>query len=509
MSYALRDLSKSKIFLFCLIIFISGIAVASFLPSQFIKHDLFWFSGAVFSLAASFIFWSKFKIRAPALFGLFLFLAFWRYSLSIPNNAPDKVSFYNGKETTLTGKIVNEPEVDTDKTRLVVEAEKIKNFPAQGKILVTTGLYPEFSFGDQAELKCKLKKPESENFPYDRYLARYDIYSVCYYPKIISIVGFSQARGGGWRDSFYNFIFKVKNIARTQIEAGLSEPEAGLARGFILGDLKNIDSELSRKFAQIGISHIVAISGENITIVVGIIMALCLGIGLNRKSSFYLSTFFLILYIILVGAPASAMRAGLMGFLVIWALYLGRLNKIVNAFALAAAIMLFFNPKLLRDDIGFQLSFLALISIAYVYPIFKTWFEKIKIPELFGIREGLAITVAAQIMTLPVTIYNFGQISLIAIFANLFVLWTLPPLMAVLPISILASFLFKNFEFLVFFPARLLLNYVIKVAEYFSRVPFASAEANSDSVFFWAVYYALIFIFVFYLNKKRMKASST
>jgi competence protein ComEC len=137
-----------------------------------------------------------------------------------------------------------------------------------------------------------------------------------------------------------------------------------------------------------------------------------LAIGLSRKQAFYLAVLLLVIFIILVGVPASAMRAGLMGFFVLWALKLGRLNKITNAIILAGAIMLLINPKLLRYDIGFQLSFLAILGLIYFYPLINDWMIKIKMPKLKGGREIFSMTIAAQVFTLPITAYNFSTVSL-------------------------------------------------------------------------------------------------
>ncbi len=487
MSYENINLSKSKIFLICCLVFIFGIAVASFLPLGLIQSDLSWFAGIAAGAAVLILFWKNKIIRIAALAGLFLFLGIWRYSVGLPKNTPDKIWHYNGQVVTVIGTVSNEPDVRRKNVKYTVETQDFASLQhgyrdntvetrsnaslrVNGKILITANLYPRYSYGDELKISCELKKPEPFNgFSYDRYLARYDVYSICYYPKIELL----NSGKGNW---LYENIFKIKNKFRGIIDYGLSEPESSLARAIILGDKKGIPDDLRDKFSKTGISHIMAISGMHISILAGLFMIILLGAGLWRKHAFYFSAVFLFIYIMLIGLPASAMRAGLMGFLVLWALNLGRLNKLVNSLVLAAAILLFINPKLLRGDIGFQLSFLAVLGISLVYPALKK-----RLPELprqlgsFGeiIRDMFIITIAAQIFTLPIIALNFSQISVIAPVTNLLVIWILPFLMMAVLAALFLSSIFPGISFLFFLPSKLLLKYIIITVEFLDKIPYA------------------------------------
>ncbi|MBA3047673.1 ComEC family competence protein [Patescibacteria group bacterium] len=531
-------MAKSKIFLICCFAFIAGVAIASFAPVKIIQNDLWWFAAMAVCGVAVILFrrvkneGAPMSIGAPSffvlLFGLFLFLGIWRYSLSLPVDDPSKIWHYNGQTVAAMGVVNNEPDDREKSKKLEVRSKKLKilqdsqsskgdwNF-VSGKILVTTNLYPRYNYGDELELICNLQAPERFNgFDYDRYLARYDIYSVCYYPaitpspspaaavaregsKIVSLGFKTQA------NNFYKKIFNVKNKFRAIINFGLGEPEASLAKAIFLGDKKSMPDDLRDKFSQAGISHIAAISGMHISILAGLVMAIFLGIGMARKQAFWLSSLFLLFYILLIGLPASAMRAGLMGFLFLWAMRLGRLNKITNALVLAAAALLVLNPKLLRDDIGFQLSFLAVIGIIYFYPILNNFFDKFKIPKLKGVRDIFNITIAAQITTLPIIALNFSQVSLIAPISNLLILWTLPLLITVGIAAIFLSLLFPCVGFLFFLPAGLFLKYIIIIAEQSVKLPYAYVEVN----YLWRgwaiVYYGIVGWAIFKYKKYATK----
>lgn len=495
-------MTKSKIFLGCCLIFIFGVALASFLPASIFANDLAWFLGVVLFLMIVIVFWQTETVRVIALLGLFLFFSFWRFSLSLAEDAPDKIWHYNGQEMKIIGLVAGERD-ERDKTARYVIRVQGADFSGQmkeisGKILLTAGLFPSYDYGDRLEMVCGLEAPSAVNFPYDRYLARYDIYSLCNYAKI-------NLLSGGHGNFFYAKIFKIKNIIRERINRGLKEPEAGLASGFILGDLKAIDKNLSQDFSRAGLSHIVAVSGANISILSGIVMSLCVFWGLGRKLSFYVASASLVAYIILVGLPASAMRAGVMGFLILWALYLGRINKMENALALAASLMLVINPKLLRDDIGFQLSFLALLGLVYVYPLLNYFFASIRISGIFKMRETVAMTMAAQILTLPVIIYNFSQASLVAIISNVLVLWTLPVLMVIFPVVLLIAFIIRPIDFVIFLIPDMILRYIIFITKWSVKLPYAYVEINFYGAWLiWIIYY-LFWIGVIVRYKKLIK----
>jgi len=506
---------KSKIFLICCISFIIGIVVASFVQIKFIENDLLWFVEIVVLIVLTILFWSNKKIRLIALIGLFLFLAIWRYSISLPQNIPNKIWYYNNQVLEITGAIGNEPDIRAQNQKLELNVEEIaisKEFkqnriPVTGKILITAKLYPVYNYGDKLKIVCELLLPTMFNgFAYDRYLARYDIFSVCYYPKI-------EYLDSGNGNKIYSYIFNFKNKLRAYIDYGLIEPEASLARAIILGDKKSIPQDLRDKFSQAGISHIVAISGMHISILSAIVMGMLLGAGLARKYAFYIATIFLLTYIALIGLPASAMRAGIMGFLVLWALKLGRLNKITNSLVLSAVILLLINPKLLRDDIGFQLSFLAVLGIISFYPIFEKFSNKLLeiLPKnklylkfLNPIFSIFNITTAAQIFLLPIIALNFSQVSIIAPISNLLILWVLPILMFAIIIAIILSALFPYFSLLFFAPAFFLLKYIIITTELLVEVPYSYAKVYYIW-FGWIIIYYIVVILSWVLYRKYEK----
>jgi competence protein ComEC len=303
----------------------------------------------------------------------------------------------------------------------------------------------------------------------------------------------------------YEKILAVKNKLRQAIDYGLTEPEAGLARAIMLGDRRGVEQDWLNKFSKTGTTHIMAISGMNITILSALVMNFLIFSGLWRRQAFYGALVILGLYLLLIGLPPSAARAGVMGFLVILALHLGRLNKLSNSLFFAAAFLLFLNPKLLRDDAGFQLSFLAVLGIGWFYPILGKWTEKINNRFLKATADGLNITIAAQVFTLPLIAFSFSTVSLISPLANILILWTMAALMIAILAAFVPAIMFPGIAFLFFLPAGLLIKYTLIIVDIFSKVPYASL--NIDYLWpNWAVWIILYYGLVLYVILKSQKA---
>ena len=166
------------------------------------------------------------------------------------------------------------------------------------------------------------------------------------------------------------------------------------------------------------------------------------------------------------------MRAAIMGGLLILARHEGRNYRITNAIIFAGAVMLFFNPYLLRYDAGFQLSFLATFGLVYLLPYFEKWFAGL--PNFLSFRDNLAATLSAQIATFPVIFFSFGSVSLIAPLANVLILPFIPLTMLFGFLAGIVGFVSLNLTYIFVFPAWFLLSYQIWLVKLLSLLPFAS-----------------------------------
>lgn len=437
--------------------------------------------------------------------GLIFIFGVWRFMISAPETNSNQLQFYNDQPeaTVFEGIVVAEPDIREDRIKLTVLAEKIyldkdHTIKAKGKILVTVPRFPKYNYGDKLKITCLIKTPaEFDDFSYKNYLAKSDIYSVCYHPKIERL---SSNHGS----TFLGALLFVKDKFKDTIGQILPEPHASFLSGMLLGIKKGIPQNLKDAFNFTGTSHIIVISGLHITIIAGLLMYFAQGVlFLPRRYAFWFAVLGLLFFIALTGARPSAIRAGIMGGLVLLAMYSGRLSDVKNAILFAACIMLLINPKVLRFDIGFQLSFLATIGIVYLSPYFENILKFI--PKIAKFRDAAMMTLSAQILTAPVILYNFERLSLIAPVANILIL---PLIQVTMVLGFFAGFLGIFWLILgkiVACIVWLLLSYEIFVVEWLAKIPYASLEIKKIWPGWILVYYIGIAILFWYLQKRETK----
>ena len=272
----------------------------------------------------------------------------------------------------------------------------------------------------------------------------------------------------------------------------------------VLGNRSEISPEVLESFNLTGTRHIIAISGLHITIITVMLMYLLLAIGINRNKAFYLAVLAMAFFVIMIGLPPSAVRAAVMGGLVLLAVKVGRLNSSLNAIVFAAAAMLIINPDLLRHSVGFQLSFAAVLGIIYLFPILEKYSEKIIKSDLAAyrfVRSVILITLSAQIATLPILINSFENLSLSSILANVLIL-------PIVPAIILGSFLAMAgggvsllLGQIISWPIWLMVTYQIKIIEYLAGCSWSAISIKIFPAWAFGIYYFLLAGFIWRKGK--------
>ena len=504
-------MSKSQVFLFLCLSFILGV----FLLSLKDLPQLLWLGILILGVMAATIWWGRHsKIVVIGFCLMMLAAGAWRY-LSTYDVDNSIRQFNDQGKITLTGVISEEPDVRSDNIKYKVAGRQYelmgKPFVGVGTILVVAKKYPAYQYGDKIAIVGKLQTPKSsEDFDYQKYLAKDDIYSIVYYPEI-------ELAGSGQSNWLMTKLLVVKNKFKDSISRTLSEPQGAFLGGLLLGEKRGLPPDLMVSFSRTGTTHIIALSGYNITIIAVALMALFNFFLVRRQISFWLSVGIIVLFVLVTGAAASAVRAAVMGILVLLAQQVGRLYQIRNALVLAGAIMVYLNPRVLVWDLGFQLSFAATLGLVYILPILQKWFipdedekkfvygqvnAKAFVKSLKSVKLILATTLAAQIAVLPLLVINFGQLSLIAPLANLLIL----PL---IPITMFFGFMAATLGIFwvvagqtLGWLAWLFLTYEIKITEWLATIPLAAVE------FRWSwlgggIYYAILIWLIWRLNKKQ------
>ena len=445
-----------------------------------------------------------------------LFLGAWRTAVAVPDFDSSHISAHNDtfRIATLTGVVSDYPDVRDDYIGLHVESESVRYSESEtpllihGDALVRANRFSSFSYGDRIEALGILETPpEFEDFSYRDYLSRQDIFSLMTNASATTI-----AAGEG--NPILHLLFGLRQRALETLYSIFPDPEASLLAGILLGIESGISSETRDAFNDTSTTHIIAISGFNITILAALVISLT-GRTLGMRRGAIVAAIVIALYTILVGADAAVVRAAIMGGLALFARFLGRLTLALASLSAAAIAMTLANPNVLWD-VGFQLSFAATLGLVLYAEPLKEWFvgfasrwmETAQANRLSApVGEFILFTFAAQITTLPLMAYHFQRLSLVSFVANPIVLPAQPPLMILGGLAMLAGMIWLPFgQFLAWlawpFPA-----FTIRVVDLFAAVPSAALDLGPISFPALLAMYVLLFGVTILLRERRPTSS--
>ena len=493
-------MNKSKIFFLLSLSFIGGIFGASFYYPRII-NNFYVFAILILALILLFTFYKNKKVYLIVSVMLFFLLGVWLTTSRLERiiNLSQEKHNFSGEVT-----ITKEPEIKDRMQKIVVvkkgalSAQLGHLEPKQGeKFLITTNAYAVYNYGDKLKVSCNLEIPENiEGFDYRMYLAKDNIFYLCKNPKM-------ELLANNQGSKTYTVILKIKNKLQEKIIMLLPSPQSGLLIGLILGGDDQLSKETQDNFSKTGLTHIVAVSGYNVTIVAEYLMLLGIFLGLWRKQAFWFAIVGIFLFVVMTGFPASAVRAGVMGGLILWAMKNGRLASAQNSIIFSAGVMLLWNPLLLRWDVGFQLSFLATLGIVYFYPSIEKY--AIKKQGISFFNEILFLTLSAQIFVLPIILTNFQKLSIISPLANLAVLPIIPLIMLLGFLMVLVSFVFQPLAIILAWLTFAPLKYETTVIEWMANLKFSSVEVLNFS-WMWVVgWYIILIGLLFFSNQTRQK----
>lgn len=483
------------------------------------EPDLLWYHRVIFSLYTILFIFSILhlfikKITVSFYSGsLFLLgMVFLGWILQWKTHPNVETTHFSHFETDALTGIVSEEPVHTDgylRFRFTVKSgvAKFDQFPVKGMLLVylrrDSNLH-DIEYGDELIIKNNYSEPFTSyipgSFDYRNYLAMNDIWHISFLDKKDY---WRRDKKKGHVLIYSALSYRKQMLA--QLKDKLSNKSAlTIASALILGYRQNMDAELMNTFAETGTIHVLAVSGLHVGIIYICVSTLLF--WMNRSPSLRIMRVILIilsvsLYALITGLSPSVLRASLMiGFAII-AINSGRENIIYNTISGSALILLLYDPKLIVN-IGFQLSYLAVIAIVYLYPLREVIVLKNKVLQLLW--DYSAVSIAAQLITFPLVIYYFNIFPLYFLPANLFII--LPAVLIVylgfglllIPYDTLASFIAVILERLILF--------VQDVLSFFAQLPFASFHITSLSVLTIMLIYVFIFslVFAFTLRKKKL-----
>ena len=388
---------------------------------------------AFIALLCLILYWHNFQVRMGILIIIFLLLGAWRYTISSPVNDITAISANIGAGTLeVRGSVSDEPKVEGKIRLLLIAVSSIsKNGgtswqDAHGQLEVETlgGAIENpygANYGDDVELRGKLQMPLPHAPP--------NIFASMIFPRI------SVSGTGG--NPIIAALYHLRVVLATIIAQSLPQPEAALLTAIVLGLRTPALKPLILAFNDTGTAHLIVPSGFKVTILAGLVLACTrwfyMKPGIQTKAMLpaqkrrynrrqWLASAAVIssiaTYTILSGGGPAALRAGIMGVLLVLAPRLGRIYNVYNALAVCAFLLSIFDPFVIWD-VGFQLSFLGTLGIVILTPIIQKALKSLeRFPFGHFTVEISSVTIAAQLATLPIIALSFKQISFIAPITN-------------------------------------------------------------------------------------------
>ncbi len=350
--------------------------------------------------------------------------------------------------------------------------------------------YPQYKYGNYIRVWCSRSRPESY---YGRYLRMQGIGYICDNSEVELV-----EQDGGFL--FKKILYTVRRKTSEQINRIWPEPHAALVAGILYGARVNMPMQLKEEFSIVGLTHIMAVSGYNVTIIANVIMHLLRGVGVRRKRAFWFVFVAVVLFVIFVGSSASAVRAGIMGIVGLLGRTLGRGGSAAPLLVLAALLMTLHNPMVLLYDAGFHLSMLATIGL--IYGSHRVELVLWWVTDRFELRQIIATTISAIAATAPYISWSFGSVSIISLFANVVILPVIPLLMMSSAVAVGAGVLSVSLGLLIGSVAWIISSYVTAIVHLLAQLPFANVQF---SISFWMM--IVMYVGLWLLLQKKLSQS--
>ena len=390
-----------------------------------------------------------------------------------------KIDF--NKEINFSGLVIGDPQYSFNTQTLTVQLNEFY----RGRISVKLMLYPKFRYGDELAFKGKIEAPPPGS--YANYLAKEKINGLANFPK-------AELEKSGLGSPIKSALFNFKRSIIDSYQKVLPSDQAAFLAGLTFGERGGLTKEFKEAMSRSGTSHLVALSGLHLTII-SVAVAILMGYLFSPALAFLFTALSIFGFVAMTGFAFSAVRSAIMGFAVLLAKLVGRIYDPRNSIALAAFSITLFNPKAVVFDLGFQLSFLAVLGIIYLRPALKILLKFGDKPGFFAWRENFLMTLSAQLATAPVLIINFGNFSLLALISNILIL-------TVIPLTMAFGFLTGFSHFLSYYLALLsgwlvswLLTYEIFIINFFAKIT-APINFNLNFLGILVYYFMLIGIIV-------------
>ena len=486
---------------------------------------------ALFLLAGAFLVPLAVSLRwriLPVLAVPFLFAGMLRASIDDADAARSLDQFHGRRDLVVEGVVTGDPSSAGRATSLRLAVERVRAggegadwVEANGDVLVlvseTTDIArtrekPFFRYGDRLALTGTLTPPQQfDESDYPAFLERQRIGTVMTFPHPALL---DEGEGA----AFYRGLYSIRHRLSASLGRAVPEPQASFTQAVLLGIRDNLPDELVVDFRRSGTSHLLAISGLHVGVLLGISLSISAA-AVGRRRQLYLIGPLIVIagYTLIAGAPPSAIRAAIMGVAYLGALAVGRPRSVLPSLALAASVMVAAEPRLL-SDVSFQLSFAAMTGIALLSTSLAERATAVLslTPDREGVGpalsrlliEAMAVTISATAATLPLVAFHFQQVSLVGLPSTLLTMPALPFALVTGAVAgtigLAAGWAAAPFGWLAWAASA----YITGVASAVGSIPGALVETGRLAPFLVWAYYAVLASVVFRRQIRRQAIKS-
>ena len=396
-------------------------------------------------------------------------------------------------EISIIGTIVSDPQEKEYKTKYILKIDTInsnKKYKNTKVILYTKNGKETLKYGDKIELVGNFKLAQERRNP-----GGFDYRFYLKTKKIYGIVTTKNTKR--LKENNVNIISmianKTANVIKNQSKKLLENKKACLLIGLLIGDTDEIDEETKEDFRNSNLTHMLAVSGLHVSYVLLAVNYIITKVKIHKKLSKIIVMLLILFFILVTGATPSVLRAGTMTiYLILGGIFYRRIS-VFSSLNLSLLVIIIMNPYCLFD-VGLQLSYAGTIGIVYLYPIIK---EKI-----YNKANSILITISANIVIIPIMLYNFNTISLTFFISNLLA----GPIIGIIIILGFSIIIIS----LIFFPIanifskilNLLIILFLNTAKACANLPFSKIFIITPTLKFIFLYYCLL---VFIIIKERIQ----
>lgn len=417
------------------------------------------------------------------------------------------------KESDFIIAIINEPLVEKTKSykadaRIVQIIRNDSSIAGEGNLLLyfsKDSIEPGLVYGDKILISKKLVAIKNSGNPGAFNYQRYAAFQQTFHNVFLKSGDWVKLKGNN-KNAFKAFLFsareKILYALQTNITAG--KDELGIAEALLIGYTNDLDKDLVQAYSNTGVVHIIAISGMHLGLIYGILLWLFAKMPLVKRSKATQAILILgclWLFSLLTGGAASVIRSAVMfSFITLGSMYFKQAS-VYSSLAASAFVMLVINPYYLWD-VGFQLSYLAVVGIvAFQKPIYNCFYIKNKYADM--VWKAAALTTAAQILTFPVCIYYFHQFPVLFLFTNLIAV----PLSTLVLYTAIFLVAFSWIPFVGLYAGKItggLLSLMNKIILWVNELPFAVWDKIPSNIFTtWFLYATVICMVAWFMNKNK------